>query len=288
MSIRRLVSLLTFAAVVCVLPGAGQAQAQDASAPPTLLVVYREAVKVGKDAAHEANEQGWANVLRKAEWPTGWLGTTAMTGPSEAWYFTGYPTWDALAKDRHAQDAAEALAETRKHAAADAEFVNSTSQIVARYRPALSYRATGDIGTYRYFTINTIRVKPGHEAAFAERWRDIVAAHEKAKLDEQWAVYAVQAGAPSGTFMFIYARKSMAELDAAGAMHTGDAYRDAVGEAGRAKNVQVFREAVEYDVTNHFQFNPKMSYPPKAWVDADPGFWNVPAPPPPATRKPRQ
>ena len=53
-------------------------------------------------------------------------------------------------------------------------------------------------------------------------------------------------------------------------MHTSDAYRDAIGEEGRAKNLEMIREAVELDVTNHFAFSPKMSYVPKAWVDADP------------------
>ena len=281
---RRTACLASLLAVAVAIPAIAQTPAPDPNAPPQLLVVFRENVKIGKNAAHEANEQGWVNVLSKAQWPTGWLGTNAMTGPNEAWYFTGYPSWEAFEKDTNAKDTAAALAETRKHAAADGELVNSTSQIMARYRPAMSYRPTGQLGTYRYFTIDTVRVKPGREAEFTERWREIVAAHEKANLDEQWAVYSVSAGAPTGTYMFIYARKSLAELDAAGAAHTGDAYRDAMGEAGRARNNQVFRDIVESDQTNHFAFSPKMSYVPKAWVDADPKFW-TPAAPVPMTAK---
>ena len=66
--------------------------------------------------------------------------------------------------------------------------------------------------------------------------------------------------------------------------HTSDAYRDATGEAGRAKNLEMTREAVEIDTTNHYAFSPKMSYVPKAWVDADPTYW-TPAPPPMPTVK---
>lgn len=277
---RRTACLAALLACAVTLPATAQTPAADPTGPPPLLVVFRESVKVGKDAAHEANEQGWASVLSKAQWPTGWLGTTAMTGPNEAWYFTGYPNWEAFEKDTHARETAEALAETRKHAAADGELVNSTTEILARYRPGMSYRPTGQLGKYRYFTIDTVRVKPGREGEFAERWRAIVAAHEKAKLEEQWAVYSVSAGAPTGTFMFIYARKSLAELDAAGAAHTSDAYRDAMGEAGRARNNEVFRDIVEFEQTNHFAFSPKMSYVPKSWVDEDPKFWT---PPPPVT-----
>jgi hypothetical protein len=280
--VRRLALL---AAVSGALPAAAQTPAPNPDAPPPVLVVFREVIKIGKNVAHEANEQGWAGVLARANWPTGWLGTTALTGPNEAWFFTGYPSWEAYGKDTADRDTAEALAETRKFAAQDGDMVNATYQMVARYRPGMSYRGTAALGKMRYFTINTVRVKPGYEGMFAERWRDIVAAHQKANLDEHWAVYSVSAGAPTGTFLFIYARASLAELDAAGGQHTSDAYRDAMGEGGRAKNLAMTREAVEFDQTNHFAFSPKMSYVPKSWVDADPAFWNVPAPPAPPAKK---
>ena len=276
----RSASLAVVVACACALPlGAQAPPAADADAPPALLVVYRETVKVGRSAAHEVNEQGWAAVMSKAQWPTGWLGTTAMTGASEAWYFTGYPTWEAFGSDIAAQATADSLADTGKHRAADGDLVNATHEMIARYRPALSYKPLGNLAHMRYFTIDTVRVKPGHDAAFADQWREIVAAHEKANVDEHWAVYAVQAGAPTGTYLFIYARKSLGELDAAGPAHTSDAYRDAMGEAGRARNRDVFRQVIESDETNHFAFSPKMSYVPKSWVDADPAFWTPPSPP---------
>lgn len=260
-------------------PAIAQTPAPDPNTPPAILNIYRETVKIGKNAAHEANEQAWAGMLAKAQWPTGWLGTTAVTGPNEAWYFTGYPSWDAFEKDTNAKEAAEALADTKKYSAQDGELLTNTSQMITRYRPGMSYKASISLGTMRYFTINTVRVKPGHEAHFAERWRTIVAAHEKANMDEHWAVYSVSAGAPNGTFLFIFARKSLAELDGAAALHTSDAYRDATGEEGRAANLAMMREAVEFDSTNHFAFSPKMSHLPKEWVAVDPAFWT---PPPPA------
>ncbi len=287
MSNGRSISFAALLVAASAFPAAAQTPAPtpDPNAPPAILNIVREVVKIGKNAAHETNEQAWAGVLAKAQWPTGWLGTTALTGPNEAWYFTGYPSWEAFEKDTTAKEAADSLVEARKYAALDGELVNTTYQIVARYRPGMSYQPNVELGKMRYFTIDTVRVKPGHEGDFAERWRDIVAAHEKAKLDEHWAVFSVTAGAPSGTFMFIYARKSLAELDAAGASHTGGAYRDAMGEEGRAKNLEMTREIVESDLTNHFAFNPKMSYVPKAWVEADPAFWTPPAPAP-AAKKP--
>jgi hypothetical protein len=43
---------------------------------------------------------------------------------------------------------------------------------------------------------------------------------------------------PAGTFLSVYPHKSLDHLDPAPAMHTGDAYRDAIGESGRAKQSQ--------------------------------------------------
>ena len=156
---------------------------------------------------------------------------------------------------------------------------------MARYRPGMSYQATASLGTMRYFTINTVRVKPGYEEAFAERWRAIVAAHKEAKLDEHWAVYSVSAGAPQRHVpLHLRAQVAVQNSTRPAALHTSDAYRDATGEDGRAKNLEMTRESVEADTTNHFAFSPKMSYVPKAWVDADPTFWTPPAPAPVAKK----
>jgi hypothetical protein len=288
MQIRRLACLSLLVACALLLPTAvptAQTPAPDPDAPPPLLVIAREVVRIGKNAAHDANEQSWANVLRKAEWPTGWLATSSLTGPNEAWYFTGYPSYDAFAKDSAARDAAEALADARKASALDGDFVANVNVMVARFRPGLSYRATSALGTYRYFTINTVRVKPGFEQEYVERGRELVAAHEKAKMDEQWAVYSVDSGAPAGTFLIIYARKSLAEVDGTQGLHSSPAFREAMGEAGRARMRELTRNAIESSVTNHFAFSPKTSYVPKSWVDADPAFWNVPMPAPAPAKK---
>ena len=142
------VCLLALCVAASVLPAAAQAPAPapDPNTPPAILTIFRESIKIGKNAAHETNEQAWAGVLAKAKWETGWLGTTAMTGPNEAWYFTGYPSWEAFEKDTTAKEAAESLAETRKLSALDGDFLNNTTQIVARYRPGMSYQANANLG----------------------------------------------------------------------------------------------------------------------------------------------
>ena len=251
--------------------------------PPPMLVIYREEVKPGKTAAHTANEQNWAGMMSKAQWSTGWLGTVSVTGPSEAWFFTGYPSIEDYSKDRLAQDAAEALRDSDKYSALDGDMLLRTSTMIAAFRPELSYQAGVALPKMRYFSVDTITVKPGYAGDFADRWRDIVAAHTASKMDEHWAVYEVTSGAAAGTFLFFYPMETLAPLDASPAKHRAQGYRDAVGERGRTANTQFTKDAILSQQNRILAFSPKMSYLDKAWVDGDPEFWNVkPAVAPPA------
>ena len=262
-----------------------QDPAQDPNAPPPILVIAREEVKPGRGAAHTANEVGWAAMMAKGQWPTGWLGTTSLTGPSEAWFFTGFGSLAEYDKDRLAQDEAPALRDTAKFQAQDGELVNRTSTLIGTFRPGLSYQPTVTLPKMRYLSIDTVIVKPGHVGEFVDRWQEIIAAHTKSALDEHWAVYEITSGAQAGTYLFIYPMDSLATLDGSGAKHGAAAYRDAMGEGGRARNNAMNRDAIEWQQNRIFAFNPKMSYLNKAWVDADPAFWTPKAPPAPAPKK---
>ena len=260
-------------ALLIVAPPPVSAQApQD---PPALLAIYREEVKPGKGAAHTANEVNWAAMMAKAEWTTGWLGTVSVTGPSEAWFFSGFPSIEEYNKDRLAQDAAEPLRDAEKYSALDGELLVRTSTMFAAYRADLSYQPKVALPKMRYFSVDTITVKPGYAGDFAERWREIVAAHTTAKMDEHWAVYEVTSGAAAGTFLFFYPMESLAPLDASPEKHRAAPYREAVGEQGRARNTQLTKDAVLSQQNRILAFNPKMSYLGKDWVDGDPEFWTV-------------
>ena len=284
-------SVFSVLAVVCLASAiaapvvSAQTPAQDPNAPPATLLIFREEVKPGKGAAHTANEVGWAGMMAKAQWPTGWLGTTSITGPSEAWFFTGFGSLAEFDKDRVAQDAAESLADSAKFSAQDGELLNRTSTLIGAYRPALSYQPSVSLPKMRYFSVDTVVVKPGYVGEFIERWQEIIAAHTKAALDEHWAVYEITSGGQTGTYLFFYAVDSLATIDASGAKHRATAYRDAMGEGGRARNNEMTRNAIVSQQNQIFAFSPKMSYLNKAWVDVDPAFWTPKPPPAPAPTK---
>lgn len=177
---------------------------RDPNDPPTLLVIYREEVKPGKAAAHTANEQAWAAAFTKGQAPVQWLGMTTIAGPSEAWFLSRYDSYADFQKTEDAMEASAALmAEQDKFSTQDGDLLNRTSAIIARYQPALSYQPKVAIPKMRYMQVDIVQVRPGHGGDFTEVWRSIVAAHGKAKMNEHWAVYAVQSGMTAGTFLFM-------------------------------------------------------------------------------------
>lgn len=213
-------------------------------------------------------------------------GPTSITGPSEAWFFTGFASLAEFDKDRVAQDAAPSLTDTAKFSAQDGELLTRTSTLIGTLRPNLSYQSTVSLPKMRYFSVDTVVVKPGHAGEFVERWREIIAAHVAAKLDEHWAVYEITSGGQAGTYLFFYPVESLATIDQSGGKHSASVYRDAMGEGGRARTTEMNRNGIEWQQNRIFAFNPKMSHLGKAWMDVDPAFWTPkPLPADPAKKK---
>jgi hypothetical protein len=281
-------ALRQFALLVCsaafAIPASAQIPALSSEGtPPPLLQIEREELRPGKGAAHAINEAAWAAAYAKAQSPVYWLGMTTVSGPSEAWFLTRQESYAAFEKDEASTDTNPALlAERDRISAIDGDLLSRTSTIIASYRPALSYQPVIKLANMRYMTVNLMRVKAGHVANFTDGWKMIVDAHKKAGMDEHWAVYQVESGMPDTTFLFLYARKSLAELDASGAMHTAAGYRDAVGDGGRRQMEQAYQDGIEMTQTMHFRLRPGMSTLPKDWAEAD-AYWARPAAPAVAT-----
>jgi hypothetical protein len=248
------------------------------NAPAPLIAIYREEVRPGKGAAHAANETAWAGAFAKAEVPVYWLGMTTVTGPNEAWFLEAQDSYEAFERGQQVVEAHATLrAESDAFSANESDILTRSSMIIARYRPGLSYQADVRLPDMRYMAVDVVRVKPGRIPDYSEVWRDIVAAHKTANMNEHWAVYQVETGMADGTFLFFYPHKSLAEADAAGPMHGSDAFADAMGERGRQKSREVQASVVETSARYYFRLSPAMSTLPKTWADADP-FWNRPAP----------
>ena len=256
--------------------GLGLAAAQEApegtTPPPKILVIDREFLKPGKGgAAHEKTESAFVQAFARAKWTTHYFAANSLTGKNRTLFFIPYPSFEAWEKDGLAQQKNAALSAAPDRAAlADGELLSETDAGVFTYNEDQSLRGPVDIAHMRYFEIDLYRVRPGHR----KEWGDIVklvkAAYDKIP-DAHWAVYEAVYGQEDVTYLVFIPMKSAAEIDKN--MEQDKQFVEAMGEDGMKKLSELESSAVEFTQSNLFQFSPAMSYPPDAWVKADPDFW---------------
>lgn len=255
----------------------GSAAAQDkpsaASGPARLLLIQREYVKPGKGGtAHEKTESAFVQALARAKWPTHYLAVQSLSGKSRVLFLTSYDSYEAWEKDANATDKNAALSAALDRAnEADGALLDSTDQNVFTYDEKLSLRPLSDISHMRYLEIWVARVRPGHDKEWQELNKMFLSGYEKAVPTAHWAVYQAAYGPPDGTYIFLTARKTEAELDRG--PQDDKAFQAAIGEEGMKKLDELFAASVESSESQFFIFSPAMSYPPDEWVKADPEFW---------------
>jgi len=274
--------LMAAIALSCMISGAAVLHAQEQTSPiPKVLLMVRESVKFGKDAGHAKNEAAFVRAAAAAKSPDRYLAVATMSGPGEAWFLVGYDSYAEWEKADKYDSQPKVQALTGPLMEKDADYVSEGNQVVTTYNEKWSYRPGMNIAEMRYFEVETIRLRQGHD----KDWEDLVALFkataEKINMDEHDIFFEARYGAPNGTIYIFTPRKSLADLDAA--MAAGKAFRDALGEGGQKKWAQLLEAAIATDTTTLVRFSPEMSYPPEDWVKADPGFWK---PKPMAAPKP--
>lgn len=252
------------------------AQDDGARPAPNVLQIFREVVKPGRAAAHEKVEVGWPKAFRASKNSPRYIGMISITGPSEAWFVSGYPSYEAWEKQSKAEEADPVLsAEQSRLAAADGELLENVRSIIARFREEMSHRPPLNIGSYRYMNVVTVRVRPGMQGKFTEMRKMVKAAHEKAGLKDYYSVFEVQSGMPGPTYMIFIPMKSLKEADEAGPLHSSPAYLEALGgEEGQKKMSELASAAVLNNESAVFAFNPRISVPPPEYTLADAEYWN--------------
>ena len=264
--------LIAAMAVVWLTGGAAMLRAQDQNSPiPKVLLIDREMVKFGKDSGHAKNEAAFAKAAGLAKTPDHYLAVTTMSGPSEAWFLVGFDSYAEWQKANEYDDQPKVEAVLDPLVEKDADYVSDSDQVVATYNDKWSYRPDMNIAEMRYFEVETIRLRPGHD----KDWDDIVALFlataAKVNLDEHDIFFEARYGAPNGTIYIFTPRKALGDLDAA--MAAGKAFDDALGPDGQKKFADLEQAAIASDSTTLVRFSPEMSYPPEEWVKFDPSFW---------------
>lgn len=278
-------SLLVVFAVCVFVSTAVQAAAQPPTGPPKVLSMFREDVKAGRGAAHENVETGYVRAMQKAKWPVFYLAMTPVFGGTDAWFITAYDSFASLQKDRdNSGKNAQLTADTERMDVLDAEFRTNQRGIVCVLNEELSYGKPIDISQMRFFSVNTVRVRPGHDQEYREARKILVDAFKKANADVNTSFYSVTAGMPGGTYLVFTPRKSLAELDPNPAM--GKAIGDAMGEDNTKKRQKLISDSVMSTETSIYAFSAKMSYVPKEWAKTGGDFWTPKPTPRPAVKKP--
>jgi hypothetical protein len=269
--------LALVASVTVTLPAAAQQSYTDSaeSGPPPVLQIFREEVKPGKGPLHEKSETNWAAAYKKANLKYYYLGTTTMTGPTEAWFFNAYASMEDAEKATAALAANKAVqAEVDKVNVSDGDLLMKASSMYAFFNQELSYRPNFNLGEYKYFMVDTYQVKPGHIEKFAEMRKAVNAGHEKANIDEHMLVYNVNLGAPAATVIVFQPVKSLKEWDEAGKTHgKGSAYYEAIGDEGRKMFTEFTREDQQFFVRDFLAISPAMSVVSEKVMAANPDFW---------------
>jgi hypothetical protein len=283
-------SLLLFVVVILISAFAQVvAQKPERKGPPPVLYVVREDIKPGMMDAHTKHSANFVNIFRSLDTPNHRIALVPVAGSeNEVVYITGCDSFKELEEILNGTD--KKMGAASGNTRAELERLNKEAPLLhaamrdmfANFRTDLSFNPNVDIRTMRYFSINTIRVRPGHDAQYVEYLQKLVnVARQKAKLDDlHIAAFQVISGAQIGTYMFFRPMKSLAELDVPMAMKM----RAAMSEDAKKDADKAASDAILSSETSTYWMAPNMSYVEKDFAAGDPTFWNTK---PPMMPKPR-
>jgi hypothetical protein len=277
-------SICLLLAVFAVLLSGVGAAAQTQPQLPKVLWIYREDTKPGRSSAHQKVEHGFAQYWAKNKVQP-FLAIEAISGTAtEVMFLSGYGSLAAMEQDYQnfgkASNGPEYEALTRQ----EADLVNSVRATVAILRPDMSYkpeRMMSVMPQSRYLSIETFRVRLGHDADFAAGSKLFQNAFEKMKREQPYVMYQVIMGAPEGTYLLFSPMKSLKEVDDEYANQ--GAFMQAMGEENMKNLMKGVGDVFVTMENNVYAFNPQMSNVSKEFAAADPKFWT---PKPVAKRAP--
>lgn len=264
-------------AAICVcltVGGVSVASGQEkAAGVPKVMQITREYVKPGRaGTAHDNTESGFVAAMRRAKWPTNYLGLASLSGKSRALFLTPYESFDAWQKDQEAvaKNATLSAALDRAYLA-DGELLEGLDQGVFYFDAEKSMNPHADLSEFRYFEFTVFHVKPGKDKEWEEVVKMAKAGYQKGIPDAHWGMFTEVYGGNGGTYLLITGHKTLAEIDKGFA--DDKKFMEAMGEEGMKKFSQMIGSSLESTSSQLFAVDPKMSYVKEEWIKADPGFW---------------
>jgi hypothetical protein len=273
-------SLLLFL-VVILLSAFSQAfgQPDPRMSPPPVLLIVREEIKPGMMGVHGRHSAEFAGIFSQMQTPNHRIAMVPVAGSeNDVLYITPLESFAQFETMNQTTDKKLEGATGMNKASLDrldkeAPALHAAMRdMLAIYRPELSFNPGVPIPQMRYFQITTTRIRPGYDAQYTEYVQKLInVVRAKAKVDNlHVAVFQVITGAPGGTYMTFRPMKSLAELDDPIASRV----RAAMSDDQRKDADKAVRETVMSTDVSTYAFAPRMSYVPKDFASADAAFWN--------------
>jgi len=255
------------------------AQTQQPMGPPPVLLIVREDIKAGKMPAHSKHSAAYAAAFAKLQTTNYRIALVPVAGnENEVVYLTGAGSFAEIEKIQKDTDKTMSGVTGPMKTALDRlnneqpDLHTAMRDLLTVYRSEMSFNPVVNVAQMRYFAITTVRVRPGHDAAYADYIKSVVnVARDKAKVDNfHLACFQVISGAPGGTYLFFRPMKSLGELD----QNVGAKVRAAMSDDMKKAADKVSADAVISSESATYAFEPSMSYVAKETAAQDPGFWN--------------
>lgn len=260
---RTLASLL---AVPFLLSVMSVAQQMSMMKPPNVLEIIREQVKTGKGAMHDKHEAAWLHAMKANKYNDFTLAVSSVTGDNEEWFFVGFDSFAGYEKGAKGMMENAALRNIMEsYGEKDADYIDKTSTVLAKYRPELSYKPEFNLGEFRYFTIGVLHLKVGADAA--DLYKTLNMAREKSGVETHNVVFQVMSGMPAGTYLSFVPLKDLSAWDAPPNEKMDAAMKEAKWSEVVSANVAGFYPRL-------FAFNPMLSNVPENVAKASPEFWH--------------
>ncbi|GGA59451.1 hypothetical protein GCM10011507_08600 [Edaphobacter acidisoli] len=241
--------------------------------PPKVLLIQREFLKPGKQGSlHEKSESAFVRAMEAAKWPEHYFAMNSMSGPSRALFIIGYDSFAALEKDNDGMMHDKTLSAAFDRAAiADGDLLSKYDSSIWTYEDDMSLRGPVKIEQMRYFELDSITVKPGHH----HDWFELANLYKKGYADipdAHWAIWSLAYGsADSDVYLIAIPMRSLSEVDQMFADQSK--FRQALGADGMKRLSELSAACIKSSDSQLFEMAPKMSYPPAAWAEENPGLW---------------
>jgi hypothetical protein len=221
--------------------------------PPPILKIVREDMKPGTGAAHEKNEAAFAQAFRATSFPN-YFGWEALTGQTQVWFLEGFANYAGIEAAMKIMGTEPLRSTLGSLEVKDSELRTGERTTLARYRKDLSYLPEPlNLAKTRYVWVDIVKIQTGHAEEYREMRKTQIAALEQAGARWKQVVYALG----NDGYLVMRPLESLSELDAP--------------QPRMVRNPGIILSSEEI----LFAVNPKMSNPPKSYLDLDAAFWGT-------------